>query len=542
MRPSKATPWRLALLAVLACCLAGGESHALLPTSARVRELVDAGVASLEKMAYEGGDYERRLGAKCLVGLALYKAGHTKSPRIREAIEACRSEAGDVARDDTTYSQGLAVIFLTEVAPQRERALIQQYLGMLTRRQMPHGGWGYTGENLGDTSQTQYVALAMWQAHKVGLSIESTEAKGLIDWLSRTQSPEGGWGYKGNVANGSQLIQQAGVTPTLTAAALASLMIGADLHGVLNIGSMAAAGGQGPGGVELPPSVQLASDRTSAAKNLSPRGVDWDRVQAAIKEGEEWMDEADIEATGRYPYYYLYALERYHSFREARTGDTNLEPKWYEQGVDYIEKSQQSPGVWQQGCGTPADTAFAVLFLMRATQKSLRAGIGEGALVSGRGLPKNLAAAKLKRGQVVVEMDPVGVGEFLSMMEKGESDRLDALASDPASLVVGDLSAADTERLTQVLHTGEPGQRLVAARALGHLGDLDLFPALLYGLTDPDPRVALAARDGLRAIARRPRGFGMPDDFNDDQRYAELEQWKRWYLTLRPEAVIDLGR
>ncbi len=514
---------------------------ALLPTSPRVKALVEAGVTTLESLPYEG-TYESMLGSKCLVGLALHKAGKKNSPRIREAIDACVKEAGAMAQESTTYSQGLAVIFLTEVAPKQERATIQRYMDMLSGRQMPHGGWGYLGEQLGDTSQTQYVALAMWQAHRIGMSTDATNAKGLIDWLNKTQSPAGGWGYKGVIPESAGLAQQQDVSPTLTAAAMASLLIGADLHGLLNAGSMSAVGGAAADVGGVPASVRFAKDRLGVAKSLSPSGVDWKRVNSALEMGQDWMEKSGFDSSAKYPFYYLYALERYHSFREARVGFSELEPDWYEKGVGFIESHQQQPGRWSQGCGDVADTAFAVMFLLRATQKSLQGGIGEGSLVSGRGLPKNLAAAKLRRGQVIVEMDTVGVADFLSMMEKGEADRLDALAADPSALIVGDLSATDAQHLSQVLRTGEPNQRLVAARALGGLGDLDYAPVLMYGLTDPDPRVALASRDGLRAIARRPRGFGMPDDFNDDQRYAELEQWKRWYLALRPEAVIDLGR
>lgn len=539
--PINFRPRRIVCCAVLAAtvwCALAVPADALLPTSGRVKTLVEDGLKTLESVPYQG-EYESMLGSKCLVGLALHKAGKKSSPRIREAINACVQQTSSMAQESTTYSQGLAVIFLSEVAPKEQRSTIQQYLTMLTRRQMPHGGWGYTGESSGDTSQTQYVALALWQAHRAGVTIESSNAKAMIDWLYKTQGPDGGWGYKGVVAEGSQPVTQNGVTPTLTAAAMASLMIGADLHGMLNEGAMSAFNGAG---ASLPPSVQFARDRLGSAKNLNPTGVNWGRVEETIEKGNSWMVKSDFSTGVRYPYYFLYALERYHSFREARRGESELEPDWYEKGVDFLEKSQQKPGMWNQGCGAPADTAFAVLFLLRATQKSLRAGIGEGSLVSGRGLPKNLAAATLKRGQVVVEMDAVGVSEFLAMMEKGEADRLDALAADPSALIVGELGAADAERLAQVLRTGEPNQRLLAARALGRLGELDYAPALMYGLTDPDPRVALASRDALRAIARRPRGFGMPDTFNDDQRYAELEQWKRWYETLRPEAVIDLGR
>lgn len=482
------------------------------------------------------------LGAKCLVGLALHKAGRTDSPRIGEAVRACRDQASAMAQEGTTYSPALAVVFLSEVAPKAERALINQYLDALLARQKQNGGWGYPGEESGDTSQTQYVALALWQAHRAGVRLPPERPRGMIDWLNRTQGPDGGWGYKGTVSPGSELVQQYAVSPTLTAAALASLMIGADLHGLLNEGALTVAGDAAATGVTLPASVRRVRDEVGSAGSLDPAGITWARVANALRLGEEWMGGQEVSPSGAYPNYYLYALERFHSFREARLNRFDPEPDWYETGVAYLERTQSSPGEWNVGCGAPSDTAFAVLFMLRATQKSLQRGIGEGALVSGRGLPKNLAAATLRRGQVVVEMDAVGVGEFLAMMERKESDRLDALAADPAALVVGKLSEADGEKLRSVLRSGSPDLRLVAARALGRANRLDDVPTLLFALTDPDRRVALAARDGLRAVARRPRGFGMPDDFTDDQRYFELEQWKRWYLTLRPEEIVDVGR
>lgn len=538
---------RLAHLLVgiaLAVCLGGTPepAGALLPTSPRVKSLLNAGLDTLEKVPFIGTNGSQ-LGSKCLVGLALHKAGRTDSPRIQEAIDACVRQAGEAASYDTTYNQGLAAVFLSEVSPRKNRATLQQYLNLLMSRQMPHGGWGYSNELSGDTSQTQYVALALWHAHQVGLDVPGPKAKKLIDWLNRTQSQEGGWGYKGIVAKGSELSPQNGVTSTLTAAALASLMIGADLHGLLNTGSLAVAGDMHAEGGELPPSVRRVRDRVAVGSKLSPDGVDWGRVVAALKQGEGWIDSMYLgKPSGAYPFYELYAIERFQSFREARQGSFDPEPPWYESGIDYLEGAQSQPGTWNSGCGVPADTAFAVLFMLRATQKSLSRGIGEGAMVSGRGLPQNLASATLKNGQVIVEMDAVGVGEFLAMMERGESDRLDALAADPAALVVGDVSRADAERLAQALKDDDPELRLLAARALGRSGSLDSVPALLYGMTDPDRRVALAARDGLRFLARRPKGYGMPDQFTDDQRYLSIEEWKRWYQRIRPEAIIEFGR
>lgn len=528
----------LAFSAVLS--LLGQPADALLPTSPRVKALQKAGLDALEKMPFEGVN-ESKLGSKCLAGLALYKGGRPKSPRVSEAINACRQAVGK-AGDLDNYSHGLAIIFLTEVAAKRERSLVRSYLDSLAFKQQRQGAWSYPGVISGDTSQTQYSALAMWQAHKSGSRVTPEMVRTMIAWLNQTQDPEGGWGYHGKLPDGQDLVGQAKVSRTLAAAAMASLMIGADLHGVLGEASMTVAGDLSEPDSKLPDAVKRVGEDTRSSDAMNPKGVDWARVSNALRLGDRWMKSQPNKPPRDYPLYYWYSLERYESFREARAGKFELEPDWYEEGIAYLEQEQSRPGVWSRGCGDVADTAFAILFMVRSTQKSLQRGIGEGALVSGRGLPKNLATAKLKRGQVVVEIAEVGVADFLNMMEQGEADRLDSLAADPSALVVGEMTAADADRLAQVLRNGTPALRRLATRALGRGGELDSVPALLYALTDPDRAVAREARDGLRFISRRPLGFAMPDDFDDDERYFALEQWQRWYKTLRPEAIIDLGR
>lgn len=530
---------RVLVGAVLSLAMLFGPSsaEALLTTSPRVKELVEKGADTLETI-----DLRVELGAACLVGLALHKAGRPDHPRIEEAVAACRkqvADAADVSKLDT-YSHGLAIIFLAETRGQRERNLLGQYLTALAARQQPEGGWGYQLAGRGDTSQTQYVSLALWESFRIGVRPDAKLSRGMIDWLTGTQDPSGAWGYQGIYPQTEGRVDQEEVSDTMAAAGMASLMIGADLHGLLSSADLAEE--EDLTAVELPPSVRRVGDEQREAAPLPKEGVDWTRVRQSLDLGDEYLADRPVEPPNSYACYYLYALERYHAFREVRQGDLNPEPKWYEDGVTWLEGAQKRPGVWNSSCGEACDTAFAVLFLIRSTQKSLQKGIGEGALVSGRGLPKNLSGARLRGGQVVVDIDPVGVADFFALMEAGQADRLDALAGDPTALVVGDMTADDAERVEQVLRTGEPSARLVAARALGRIARLDSAPALLYGLTDPDRRVALASRDALRAVARRPDGFGMPDDFNDDQRYAALEQWKRWYLALRPEAILDLGR
>ncbi|NLZ01372.1 MAG: hypothetical protein GXY25_12635, partial [Pirellulaceae bacterium] len=58
-------------------------------------------------------------------------------------------------------------------------------------------------------------------------------------------------------------------------------------------------------------------------------------------------------------------------------------------------------------------------------------------------------------------------------------------------------------------------------------------------MSDPERDIVLAARDGLRRISRKTHGFQMPDDFDEGDRRSAIDQWKRWYLAIRPDAEFE---
>ncbi len=158
-------------------------------------------------------------------------------------------------------------------------------------------------------------------------------------------------------------------------------------------------------------------------------------------------------------------------------------------------------------------------------------------MVGGRGLSADLARMKMRRGRLVTEELPTEIDGFLGMLDGDTNEDLEALVNDPSALQVNHVEPAQSRRLMQLVKSGEPTVRILAVRALSKMRDLEFAPTLLYALTDPDKRVVREARDGLRFVSRRFKGFGLPDNFTDSQRYNAIDKWKSWYRRVRPGAT-----
>ncbi|TWT90015.1 Prenyltransferase and squalene oxidase repeat protein [Pseudobythopirellula maris] len=529
----------LALAFVVAACAAPGRAWAIDPEGPEVKELIDKGLKFLETKT------DRRLGGKCLIALAFIKAGQPNHARVDEALAACRQEVGKPINRLDVYSNGLALIFLSEARGRGDSNLLGQYLDKLYERQKPHGGWGYHDKQTGDTSQTQYGALGLWEAHQANRRIDPDAAMRMAHWLVATQDPSGTWGYQGAVSESSGRVAQSGVSVTMASAAMGSLLIAADMFGVLNpiyfdsVDSDAVEPLDGDSGgsesAELPSALRPRDAGGAASRQappLSSRGLAVARIYQSLEDGANWMENNYKIDADTYDNYYLYALERYKSFEELLNGEDDPEPHWYNDGYQKLLGSVRADGSWSESCGVAVDTAFAVLFLLRSTKKSIRATIGEGALVSGRGLPSDVSKARLSRGQVVAERAAVKLNDFIGMIDRDETPS--GYADGGVSLVEGEVDAETADRLAELLRTGSPEARLAAAGLLGRTGDLARAPDLIYALTDPDRRVVLAARDALRMLSRRIGGFGLPNDFNENQRRQAIASWTRWSESVSP--------
>jgi hypothetical protein len=532
---------KLNLVALAASCVAVAvlmtrpARAGVTPESPEVQKLVANALQFLEK------NEDPRSGAKMLVGLAFLKAGKRDNSRVVQAIDECRKmvKANAPNTELDVYTNGIAIILLCEASPQKYAKEIDFFLNRLKARQKPHGGWGYETAESGDTSQTQYGALSYWEAHRHGFKIDAGSVDRLADWLVRTQAPDGAWGYQGIVAKDDEPVPQTEVSNSLLAAGMGASYICADLFGMRPVTSQTMA--EEAPQAKLPAALRPVTENgpIGEPQTLHPQKMTAAKLYHAIDAGHGWMTKNYKIDIGDRRFYYLYGLERYKSFQEMFNNIEDKSPQWYNDGYEYLAKNQNSDGSWQGYCGMECDTAFSTLFLIRSTQKSIRAKLGEGMLLAGRGLPTNLARAKLRNGELIVDQVHTKVDELLNMIDDGDATALDDLASDPSQIVVEQVDDKSGRRLQQLVRGGEAGARLLAVRALGRTGNLDYVPTLLYALTDPDRRVVLEARNELRFISRNFDGIGPPDDFTDEQRFQAIAAWKKWYKSIRPTAILE---
>jgi len=526
--------------ALLVVAFSARLANAYTPESPEVKQLLNG---ALQFLAKEGGS-DTRLGAQALVGMALLKhgesAGHPGIVQAAATIQNVVNSAADPASlqiDNEIYSGALSVIFLSMLDPNRYRSEIQTLLTFLETKQKPPGAWGYPSSHpsygeLGDTSMTQNVVLCSWEANQAGFQIPVAMLDAVTIWLVRTQDPSGGFGYQGTVPDSAGLAPQSDIRSSMSAAGLGSLYILSDL---LHLDKPAPEKDDG-----LPPALM----EVKKEKPRSRSRVDARLVQQALGRGIGWM-EANYRANERRSHFYsLYALERYHSFREAAEERTEAEPKWYNDGVRFLKESQAQDGSWTSPSGRVPATAFAALFLLRSTKKSIehKRSLGDGTLIVGRGLPRHLAGLTVLRGNVVAKPQLASLDKVLASLDDATSPQyaealevLGELPSDEAA----DLVAKHLKMLKELAGAASAEARLAAVRALGKQRNLDYVPTLIYALTDPDPVIVREARNGLRRISRKFRGFGLPDEPTELERHAAKRNWQAWYRAIRPDAELE---
>lgn len=485
-----------------------------------------------------------RLGGKALEAMTLIKGGRSaESEKVKLAIKVCKEAAErleSMHTGDSVYDLGMAIIFLCELDPDEFRSEITSLMTLLNKwqREEKRGGWGYLdGANLktGDTSMTQYAVLATWTADRTNaFPIQPTAGTNVLNWLLRTQDPSGGWGYQGvDPGPGGGRVKQIGVQESLSAAGLGSVYVMSD---ALRLTSGMRKSNSNNG---LPSAVRIVREegKKPSAGPLT-EDVDRSRLVEAMERGNRYFSEPKFQGVQDWVYYYMYALERYQSFRELATGQDEKSPDWYNRGVQYLKSTQDESGAWRED--DTADTSFGALFLMRGTKKSIQKAAGfDGRLLGGRGLPEDATKVTVGEDGRLVKTPFRGKAEsLLAILEAAGDDDFEALDKDFEIVLSDDPRerALELERLRRLVAAEEFGVRLAALKALQNTRNLDNVPVFIYALGDPDPRVVVVARDALRLLSRKINGFGLSDEPSEAAKIDAIARWKEWFLALRPDA------
>ncbi len=539
-------------LFILLVSLHGAHGAGLTPDSPEVLASVARGVGYLNAQ----GASEIRAGGKALIGLALIKAGaEPDHPLIQAAVEEIRKKltSEKISFGNPIYDIGISAMFLAELDPTLYAEELRYLSEALKFTQQRPGGWGYlSGGNPdhnrgGDMSMTQYAVMGAWSIHRNGGEISEPMMLAVGKWLLFVQGEDGGYAYTSHInANGQ--VRQEGVRPSTTAAGMASVYVLRDLY------EMNDSKTSRPGSNDdfVPPKAfrKIRKERVTFGSNMReireslPR-ADFQRVQ---DRGNKWLAgkfQDSLDKKTQYFCYYLYAMERYCSFREMAENIRDPSPAWYNQIAEYLMKIQDANGGWSScGIGTGVDTAYAILVLRRSTKQSLAKGpttYDGGNMQGGRGLPRSTDQLEVRDGQVVSLTELKSVNKLLEGLDDlADWDEETARRLDEVSQTeVDELLTRNKSKAIQVLESGSPQTRLAAVDVLRKSGDVRFAPALIFALSDPDPTIAAAAQSALLTVSRNIHIEALPDSSDKDyeaRRETLIEQWKKWYKGIDPDA------
>jgi hypothetical protein len=423
------------------------------------------------------------------------------------------------------YEAAITCMVLVNLNAEAHRAEIEAVAQYLMSRQNPNGSWDYNGRSdKGDCSITQYGVLGLWEAENAGVTVPPSVWDRVARFYLSVQSAAGGWSYHRDES-------QWGDTLSMTAAGVGSLMIcqrqlarhrrGSDSINPL-LTPLVPEGGTEP-----------YKPATSAAE-----------INEAIKRGIAWMSRnfswTNSTLVGRTPYYGLYGVERITALADK---DTISGVDWFRQGLSFILGTQKADGSWSGDYGSEVNTSYAILFMTKATRKTIERvrakRLGAGTLLGGRGLPKDLSSLTVAQGRVVVRPMNGAIEGMLAVLEDPRAENADgALAGLIARYHERGSSVLRPykDRLRKLLSDRDDGVRRVAAWGLGRTGDLEVVPLLIAKLRDPqeDDSVINEARLALQFLSRKVDGYGPPATSTPAQREEAAKKWQAWYDTVRP--------
>lgn len=524
---------------VLVVGLPAGAVRAYTPESPEVQAMVKSAADFLQAQSSPA----HGAGGQALVALALYKAGiEPSNPKIREGVKAARSFAESTAESQggtDTYAPALCFMMLAEVDPIESRPQLELLLNSILTRQRPSGSWSYRPPRYDDTSQAQYGLLCLWAAYQMGMEIPVDAVERAAIWHVRTQYSGGGWSYRPPLNLDPTPVtdsRHTQITHSMTVAGAGSLYVCYHLLGF--------APQEQQEDSDLPAALtKVEAQENRNERTLRPTKVSRASLSPAIATANAWFTKNLSFDTKWWTHYYMYGLERYKSFRELVERKSEKEPAWYNQGVEFLRRTQRNDGSWQSEqaptSSAAIDTSFAILFLTRSSRSMIqRAVLESGILIGGHGLPSNLANVRMEDGRVVTPQMVRDVDDLLDVLRAADDREFDARALPGGLSLDEDLTkrTSQLERLRELITDPDFHARYAAVKTLSRSDDLDNVPALIHALTDGDHRIAHEANNGLRFISRKFLAYPLPSEPTIEQKWGIQAKWKAWFLSIRPDA------
>ncbi len=419
------------------------------------------------------------------------------------------------------YEASVIILALANLDPAAYRPQVEAAARHILGSQNANGSWDYRDRQFGDTSISQYAVLGLWEAENAGFAVPPSTWDRAASWYLSTQSAAGGWTYHRDDSSAD--------TVSMTAAGVGSLLI---CERQLTPYRQA---------VRVSHPLLIPLEQEGERKRYLPE-VSSKRIAQAAQSGINWLGQnfttANPAIIGHSAFYALYGIERMGALADQATLGRR---DWFAEGRRYLGTTQNGNGSFTASYGEGPETAWAVLFLTKATAKTIRKiqlrRLGAGTLIGGRGLPKDLSQISVAGGRVIARPMDGAVEGMLSALE-------DPRVEDAGSALAGLIGRYRTEgtkalkpyqdRFRKLLTDQDQGVRRVAAWALARTGDLSMSLPLAEALRDPDPGVVAEARQSLELLSRKIEGYGPPDGATPEQKEAAIARWKAWFESAKP--------
>ncbi|QDT43181.1 hypothetical protein Pan241w_32800 [Gimesia alba] len=539
------------------------------PPKAEIDAAIKRGVAFLKQKKDYG-----RTGINAFVAYTLLKSGESpESPYIQNCIKNIladhqqKNKQGELVYQpgsDYNYCAGVQLMVLEAISPELYYEEIRTTTEFLISTQLPGGGWFYPQDtpNNGDTSISQYAILGLWAAERAGVVVPTTVWDKAARWHLSTQLTNGAFSYHPGTRS------ESAAKHTMAVAGTGSMyIISMQLYpdGKLRTGPVVKQ--------KKPPKMRFGflekvelSEKEKGEEEKNPftkPTISYAALQGGKSKGANWViNNYNVRNPTGWPNYYLYGIERI-----AALADTQkLGPHdWYADGARQLLTTQLADGSWKGVGNVHASTCLAIIFLSKATVKTLGRKykpepVGAGLLAGGRGLPKNLAEVQMRNGKIENKKLSGDLSELLAQLENPATADLDTTQETLVeTITLGDREQLikQKDRVLKLIDARSPDVRRTAFWALARTNDFRMAPHLIRALKDPDLGVRIEARNGLCTLSRKIRGLGMPADPLADapENLPEAERlklveawsdeatkrWQKWYNSIKPfEEKFDL--